>query len=82
MTLPTARAVRANTAVAKTLDLIPGALPLLGKSCWVAKAAEPHADRVGLDFALAPFPRRESEHPVSAPAAEPRPRSRARSRAA
>jgi hypothetical protein len=39
-------------------------------------------DLVGPDFALAPFPRRESEPLVSAPAAAPRPKSRARSRAA
>lgn len=51
-------------------------LPLMGKAYWIAKAAAPGADRVGLDFFLASFPHRGEVVPE--PAAEPRPKSRAR----
>jgi len=68
------------SAIKKDADLIVGVLPLMGAKFWVARAAEPGADRVGPDFTLAPFPRRgEGETAVmSVPAIEPRPRSHAR----
>jgi hypothetical protein len=68
----------------KDADLIVGALPLMGSKFWIAKAAAPGADRVGSEFVLALFPRRAESEPqvTSVPAAEPRPKSRARSRAA
>jgi hypothetical protein len=68
--------------VAKILDVIVGALPLMGAKFWIARAAEPGVDRVGPDFSLAAPPRRGECEALSVPAAEPRPRSRARSRAA
>ena len=44
---------------------IVGVLPLIGRAYWIARAAEPGADRVGPDFTLAPPPRRgESGDPV------------------
>lgn len=67
------------SAIKKDADLIVGTLPLMGAKYWIDRAAAPYADRVGPDFTLAPFPRRgEGEPPVSVPAIEPRPRSRAR----
>jgi hypothetical protein len=72
------------SAIKKDADPIVGALPLMGAAYWIARAAEPHADRVGPDFYLAPLPRRGESEPQVTPvsAAEPRPKSRARSRAA
>jgi len=83
------RSTRASP-VAKTrvddTDLTVGVLPLMGKAYWIARAAEPGADRVGSDFTLAPFPRRgESEvivTPARASASPRRQKSRGRSRAA
>lgn len=75
----------AKTRVDDT-DLTVGVLPLMGKAYWIARAAEPGADRVGSDFTLAPFPRRgESEAsvtPARASAPPRRQKSRVRSRAA
>jgi hypothetical protein len=57
--------------------------PLMGAAYWIARAAAPGADRVGPDFVLSLPPREGGESQVTpVPAAEPRPRSRARRRAA
>lgn len=69
-------------------DLTVGALPLMGKAYWIARAAEPGADRVGPTFVLSPPPRREgSEAPVTparvaVTAAHTKPRRRSRREAA
>jgi hypothetical protein len=54
-------------------------LPLMGARYWIDRAAVPHADRVGPNFVLAPFPRRGASEPLvtPVPADEPR-KSRAR----
>lgn len=60
-----------------------GALPLMGAKYWIARAAEPGADRVAADFTLASFPRRgESEDPVMPVPAVTAARSKSRARKA
>ena len=67
----------------KDADLIAGALPLMGKAYWIARAAEPGADRVGPTFVLSLPPRREgSEIPAHAVVTAAHTKPRGRSRAA